>query len=122
MSNEKYCGDVLYQKTYTKDYLSHKTVKNKDILPQWYWENDHQAIISKKKWEKVQELLAAKSWRSCGRIAGMKKKFTVTRVKNGALRGFLLIDLTWNSEERSKFLELMDGSNDEPGVMERKRR
>ena len=37
LRNEKYCGDVLYQKTFSKDYLTHKTVKNKDILPQWYW-------------------------------------------------------------------------------------
>ncbi len=47
LSNEKYCGDVLYQKTYSKDYLTHKSVKNRDVLPQYYWENNHTAIIDR---------------------------------------------------------------------------
>jgi len=119
LSNEKYCGDVLYQKTFTKDYLSHKAVKNKDILPQWHWENDHPAIIERLKWESAQKLLIQKKWRSAGRPAAMEKKFTVTRVKSGVLRGFLLMDLSWNSDERSKFLELMESADDDTDGTER---
>jgi len=43
----------------------------------------------------------------------MEKKFTVTRVKSGVLRGFLLMDLSWNGDERSKFLELMESADDD---------
>ena len=44
LRNEKYCGDVLYQKSYSKDYLSHKSAKNRGVLPQWFWESNHPAI------------------------------------------------------------------------------
>jgi len=47
LSNEKYIGDALLQKTYIKDCLTHKLVKNKGELPQYYVENDHPAIIPK---------------------------------------------------------------------------
>jgi len=43
--NEKYCGDVLLQKSYVKDYLEHKAVKNDGVLPQYYIYDDHEAII-----------------------------------------------------------------------------
>ncbi len=47
LGNEKYMGDALLQKTYTVDCLSKKRVKNSGIVPQYYVEDDHEAIISK---------------------------------------------------------------------------
>ena len=41
-------GDALLQKTYTVDFLNKKRVKNDGIAPQYYVENSHEAIISKK--------------------------------------------------------------------------
>jgi len=112
LRNEKYCGDVLYQKTFSKDYLTHKSVKNKDILPQWFWENNHPAIISKEKWSQVQEILDSGKWRKRGApIAAMQKKFTITKVKSGVLRDFLLLDMGWSKDERSKFLDLMENTS-----------
>ena len=32
LHNEKYCGDALMQKTYTKDFRTHKSIKNVDYL------------------------------------------------------------------------------------------
>ena len=113
LSNEKYCGDVLYQKTYSKDYLSHKSVKNRDVLPQYFWENNHKAIIKREIWEKAQELLSARKWsRSKQKIEKMQKKFTVAKVKNGVLRGYFLLDMGWNKEEREQFLNIIDSIND----------
>lgn len=57
LTNEKYHGDIIYQKTYIKDYISHKAVKNNGELPKYYIENNHQAIVSKETFDKVQELL-----------------------------------------------------------------
>lgn len=113
LSNEKYCGDVLYQKTYSKDYLSHKSVKNRDVLPQYFWENNHKAIIKREIWEKAQELLSARKWsRSKQKIEKMQKKFTVAKVKNGVLRGYFLLDMGWNKEEREQFLNIINSIND----------
>ncbi len=111
LKNEKYCGDVLYQKTYTKDYLTHKSVANNDVLPQWYWENNHPAIIERKQWNKAQELLAAGKW-SRKKVGAMEKKFTVAKVKSGALRGYFLLDMTWTKDERMQFLEIIKSINE----------
>lgn len=47
LTNEKYIGDALLQKTYTVDFLTKKRVKNEGHMPQYYVENDHEAIIPK---------------------------------------------------------------------------
>lgn len=50
-------GDALLQKTYTVDYLSKKRIKNNGIMPQYYVENDHEAIIPKEIFMRVQDEL-----------------------------------------------------------------
>ena len=113
LRNEKYCGDVLYQKSYSKDYLTHKTVKNRDVLPQWYWENDHPAIIKRDNWNKAQELLNTKKWRKSSKpLAAMRKKFTVTKVKSGVLRGYFLLDMSWSKEDRDQFIKIINSINE----------
>ena len=113
LKNEKYCGDVRYQKTYSKDYLTHKTAKNNNILPQWYWENDHPAIIKREQWNKAQELLDAGNWRKSSKpLEAMKKKFTVAKVKSGVLRGYFLLDMMWSKEERDQFIQIINSINE----------
>ena len=113
LRNEKYCGDVRYQKSYSKDYLTHKSVKNRNVLPQWYWENDHPAIIKRDQWNKAQELLDAGKWRkSSKKPKVMEKKFTVAKVKSGVLRGYFLIDVLWSKEERNQFLQIINSINE----------
>jgi hypothetical protein len=54
LSNEKYKGDALLQKTYTVDFLTKKRLENKGEVPQYYVEDSHPAIIDKELWEIVQ--------------------------------------------------------------------
>lgn len=54
LSNEKYKGDALLQKTYTVDFLTKKRVENNGEVPQYYVEESHPAIIDKDIWEAVQ--------------------------------------------------------------------
>ena len=54
LTNEKYYGDALLQKTYTVDYLEHKLVKNKGEVVQYYVTGSQPAIISKEDWDMVQ--------------------------------------------------------------------
>ena len=113
LRNEKYCGDVRYQKTYSKDYLTHKSVKNDNVLPQWYWENNHPAIIKREQWNKAQAMLDAKSWRKNSKPpAVMQKKFTVAKVKSGVLRGYFLMDMLWSKEERDQFIKIINSINE----------
>ena len=57
LRNEKYIGDALLQKTYTTDFLNKTRVKNNGIVPQYYVENNHEAIIPKDIFLRVQEEL-----------------------------------------------------------------
>ena len=54
LTNEKYKGDALLQKTFTDNYLEHSVVKNTGQIPQYYVENSHPAIIDRDMWEQVQ--------------------------------------------------------------------
>lgn len=55
LRNEKYMGDALLQKTYTVDFLSKKRVKNQGIVPQYYIEDNHEAIIPRELFYRAQE-------------------------------------------------------------------
>ena len=54
LSNEKFCGDACMQKTYTIDFLTKKKVKNQGYAPQYYIEDNHEAIIPKELFHQVQ--------------------------------------------------------------------
>ena len=54
LTNEKYKGDALLQKQFVVDFLTKKRKKNKGEVPQYYVENDHEAIISNEIFEAVQ--------------------------------------------------------------------
>ena len=53
LQNEKYSGDVLFQKTFSPGPLS-KCVKNRGELPQYWLEDAFPAIIDKKLWRVTQ--------------------------------------------------------------------
>ena len=61
LQNEKYMGDALLQKTYTVDFLTKKRVKNEGIVPQYYVENNHEAIIPRELYLQVQEEMKRRS-------------------------------------------------------------
>ena len=64
LQNEKYCGDVLLQKTFTEDVLTGVHKKNTGQLPQYYIENYHEGIVSKKMFRKVQTEIARRNSKS----------------------------------------------------------
>ena len=57
LSNEKYKGDALLQKSYTVDFLSKKKKDNEGEIPQYYVENNHEAIIEPAVFDMVQREL-----------------------------------------------------------------
>ena len=61
LSNEKYIGDALLQKTVTIDTLQKKRVKNVDHLPQYYVKDDHPAIIPRELFFEVQAEMARRA-------------------------------------------------------------
>ena len=55
LMNEKYMGDALLQKNYTVDFLEKKRAVNQGIVPQYYIEGNHEAIIPRELFYQVQE-------------------------------------------------------------------
>lgn len=58
LENEKYAGDMLLQKYYTKDFLTHRMVKNRGELPQYFVEDHHPPIVPKEIYKQAQGELA----------------------------------------------------------------
>lgn len=58
LTNEKYKGDALLQKTFTADYLTKKIVPNTGEIPQYYVKGNHEAIIPPDTFDLVQTLIA----------------------------------------------------------------
>lgn len=58
LTNEKYKGDALLQKTYTVDYLTKEVRKNDGVKAQYFVENSHDPIIEPEVFDMVQEKLA----------------------------------------------------------------
>jgi len=58
LTSEKYCGDVLPQKTFISDYIRKKAVKNTGQLPKYLIQYHHPAIVEQKVYDAVQAELA----------------------------------------------------------------
>ncbi|MEZ3439807.1 MAG: recombinase family protein [Oscillospiraceae bacterium] len=61
LTNEKYTGDALLQKTYVTDCITKKTRKNNGELPMYLVKNHHEPIISHEDFNRVQEEMARRS-------------------------------------------------------------
>ena len=69
LTNEKYCGDVLLQKTYISDCISRKVIKNTGQLPMYLVQNHHEGIVSRETFDAVQTEMAR---RNAGRSPSKK--------------------------------------------------
>ena len=57
LSNEKYVGDSLFQKTYTPSVLPFRSVRNHGEVEKFYITNTHTAIIDRELFDAVQEMI-----------------------------------------------------------------
>ena len=61
LTNEKYVGDVLMQKTFRQDCISRKIVRNTGQLPMYLVQNHHEAIVDRKTFDAAQAELARRN-------------------------------------------------------------
>lgn len=69
LKNEKYKGDALLQKSFTKDFLNHKLVANHGEVPQYYVEEHHAGIVTADQYEQVQAEIVRR--KGMGRYSGV---------------------------------------------------
>ena len=120
LRNEKYCGDLLMQKYYVQDFLTHRIARNTGQLPQYYVEGDHEPIVPREVWLQVKGEMAR---RAAIRGEPLKLRFGSMQ----ALRGRLVCgkcgsvlkrnrDSSWHCEECER-----DGTSVRAGDSEAKR-
>jgi site-specific DNA recombinase len=105
LSNEKYYGDALLQKTVTVDFLSHKRIANKGLVQQYLIENNHRSIISREIFDKVQDEKERRALTK-GNLVGNRHKYSSKYALSGKVKcgncGNNFKRRTWNSNNASK--------------------
>lgn len=107
LKNEKYIGDALLQKTYTVDVLTKKRVKNNGIVPQYYVENSHEAIIPRDLYMQVQEEMLRRTNLHSG--ANRKKrvyssKYALSSIVYCPRCGDIYRRIAWNNRGKHSFV------------------
>lgn len=72
LTNEKYKGDAILNKTYIRDCLSKKVMINNGERPKYYVENNHPAIIDSATFGRVQEEMARRNGKRKVKQVGTK--------------------------------------------------
>jgi DNA invertase Pin-like site-specific DNA recombinase len=111
LTNEKYKGDVVLQKTFVADCLTKKVETNIGQLPQYYVENNHPAIIDKDTWNRVQEELARRGSKRKVKEMGTKteqgkysSKYALTELLVCGECGTPYRRCTWNIRGKRKIV------------------
>ena len=107
LQNEKYCGDVLLQKTFTESVLTGNHKKNVGQLPQYYIENHHEGIVTKQMFREVQAEITKRQSKN---PANLRKKRKGRYSSKYALSGRLVCGecgssykrVTWNIHGRKE--------------------
>jgi DNA invertase Pin-like site-specific DNA recombinase len=98
LTNEKYKGEALLQKTFCEDFLTKKMVKNEGQVPQYYVEESHPAIVSVEIFEMVQREIERNSKSGTGRS---NTSYFSNKVMCGAC-GEYFSPKTWHSTDKYK--------------------
>lgn len=89
LQNERHCGDILARKTWTPNYLDHKSKKNKQDRNQYRVNNAHEPIISRDDFIAVQHLISNARYGNKGILPELQV------IPDGALKGFVSINPRW---------------------------
>lgn len=112
LQNERHCGDVLARKTWTPNYLDHKSKKNKQDRNQYRQKNHHESIISRDDFIAVQRLLANAKYGNKSILPALHV------VKDGILKGFVSINPRWAGFKPEDYLEACHSAYDDEVIAE----
>ncbi len=91
IENERHCGDVRSRKTYTPDFKTHKSVKNRQNRKQYIQRNHHEAIVSRDVYN------AANLLKSSHQYTAKNRPLPVLSVIDGGiLTGYVPVDKNWS--------------------------
>ena len=101
LTNEKYIGDALLQKTVTTDFLEKKRRANNGLAPQYYVEGSHEPIIPKHIFMRVQEELVRRTNLRSGKDGKKKRvyssKYALSSICTCEKCGDVFRRIAWNN-------------------------
>ncbi len=99
LSNEKYSGDFLMQKTFIDSFLTHKAVRNKGQRKIYYEPDHHDGIVSRE--EHARSLLLLK----CNPASSFfDHKYVIKVIRKGLLSGFIPVNAAFGGYDASHYL------------------
>ena len=98
LQNERHCGDVLARKTWTPNYLNHKSKKNNHDRNQYRKRDHHQSIISRDDFIAVQKLIGNAKYGHRGILPELQV------IPDGALKGFVIINPRWGAFKAADYI------------------
>ena len=110
LRNEKYCGDVILQKTVTIDCISKTRKKNEGEAPMYIVENNHPAIISREVFNRTQVELSRRnaikpsSQKTAITASGKYSKYALTDTLICGECGSRYKRVTWTSCGRKRIV------------------
>lgn len=111
LTNEKYKGDAILNKTYIADCLSKKVKVNNGERPKYYVENNHPAIIDSGTFGRVQEELARRNGKRKVKQVGTKteqgkysSKYALTELLICGECGTPYRRCTWTAKGKKKIV------------------
>ncbi len=106
LTNERYCGDVLARKTFTPNYLNHKTKKNNHDRNQYRQKEHHEAIISREDFFAVQKMIRNAKYGNKGYFPEMQV------VDAGLLKGYVTVHPKWAGFTEDDYFLASDSLNE----------
>lgn len=97
--NEKYCGDILMQKGFTINFLTHQVRRNKGQRRIFYETNHHEAIVSRD--EHARALLLLKANHDSPFFNHM---YEVKVIRKGLLAGFIPMNVAFGGYDAGHYL------------------
>lgn len=99
LRNERHCGEVLTRKTYTENFRTHRTLKNRGEKPQSRYTNHHSAIVSRDDFIAVQRMLDNAKY-------GNKTILPQLRViDSGIFKGYVVINPRWAGFKEAEYFQ-----------------
>lgn len=100
IANERHCGDVLARKTFTPNFLTHKSKKNNNDRTQYRQRDHHEAIVSREVYNAANHLRASRNYTRKNRPLPV-----LSVVDDGILRGYVPFDKDWTGFSAEEYRE-----------------
>lgn len=100
LRNERHCGEILTRKTFTPNYLDHRSKKNCGERTQHRWKGEHEAIVSKDDFIAVQHLIDNAKYGNKGILPELKV------IPDGVLKGFITINPRWAGFKSDDYIKI----------------